>query len=141
MGNFKWQVGDCGCGCVKYPCGKDSIFAVPACIAGINLTIEESRFVDSAWKTYYPQYKMMPIVCFPVFAGCEVEWIKVEAPDINASTSSISSVTSLLSCESVDLDKVEKQSFDVDGYNLGYCKTMNGISGVSVWKAPYFHFV
>lgn len=132
MGNFKWQVGDCGCGCVKYPCGKDSIFAVPACIAGINLTIEESRFVDFAWKTYYPQYKMMPRVCFPVFAGHEVEWIKVEAPDINISTSSISDVTSLLSCESVDLDRVEKQSLDVDGYNLGYCNLMQGVSGITV---------
>lgn len=140
MANFKWQVGDCGCGCVKYPCGKDSIFTVPSCVAGINLTLEEARFVDSAWKTYYPQYKMMPIVCFPVFASQEIGWIKVEAPDINVLTSSISGVTSLLSCESVDLDKVEKQSFDVDGYNLGYCRLMPVVSGISVQKATSVAF-
>lgn len=140
MGNFKWQVGGCGCACVKYPCGKDSIFAVPACIAGINLTIEESRFVDSAWKTCYPQYKIIPIVCFPVFAGSEIEWIKVEAPDINVLTLSISGVTSLLSCESVDLDKVEKQSFDVDGYNLGYCNSMQSVSGITVYNVKSVAF-
>jgi hypothetical protein len=69
MGNFKWQVGDCGCGCKTF-CEKDVLVTSP-CVLARGIKKEDVEYVVSEWGKKYPT--LIARIRYP---SCEQEVLK-----------------------------------------------------------------
>lgn len=55
MGNFRWQVGGCGCDCLPSfgSCGGENVFVDAKCLFGVGLTEQETRTIMLQWDMKY----------------------------------------------------------------------------------------